>query len=110
MERDAVSSVPAGVVAALTFSAGRVDVEAGCNRGGGAVSATDATLTFGPIALTKMACEGGAMEVERLVSEVLSGDVRVLDRGGYAHGSTRGPRASRSAPPRDGGQTPRHAP
>jgi heat shock protein HslJ len=75
VEGDAVASVPAGVVAALTFSAGRVDVEAGCNRGGGAVSVTDATLTFGPIALTKMACEGSAMEVERLVSEVLSGAV-----------------------------------
>ena len=62
-------------MATLTFSAGRVDVEAGCNRGGGAASATDTLLTFGPIALTKMACEGGAMEVERLVSEVLSGDV-----------------------------------
>jgi heat shock protein HslJ len=75
VEGDAVSSVPAGVVAALTFSAGRVDVESGCNRGGGAVSVTDATLTFGPIALTRMACEAGAMEVERLVSEVLSGGV-----------------------------------
>ena len=32
---DAVSSVPAGVIAALTFSDGRVDVEAGCNTGGG---------------------------------------------------------------------------
>jgi heat shock protein HslJ len=73
---DAVSSVPVGVVAALTFSADRVEVEAGCNRGGGAVSVTEATMTFGPIALTKMACEGGAMQVERLVSEVLSGDVR----------------------------------
>jgi len=73
---DAVSSVPVGVVAALTFSDGRVEVEAGCNRGGGAVAATDVTLTFGPIALTKMACEGGAMEVERLVSEVLSGSVQ----------------------------------
>lgn len=72
---DAVSSVPGGVVVALTFSDGRVDVEAGCNRGGGAVSVTAATLTFGPIALTKMACEGSAMEVERLVSDVLSGDV-----------------------------------
>jgi len=90
VEGDAVSSVPAGVVAALTFSADRVEVEAGCNRGGGAASATDATLTFGPIALTKMACEGGAMQVERLVSEVLSGDVRytieartlTLDAGG----------------------------
>jgi heat shock protein HslJ len=79
---DAVSSVPVGVVAALTFSDGRVEVEAGCNRGGGAVAATDVTLTFGPIALTKMACEGGAMEVERLVSEVLSGRVQYTIEAG----------------------------
>ena len=73
---DAVSSMPVGVVAALTFAEGRVTVEAGCNRGGGAVTVSDATLTFGPIALTKMACEDGAMEVERIVSAVLSGEVR----------------------------------
>lgn len=72
---DAVSSVPVGVTAALTFAPGWVDVEAGCNQGGGAVTVTDATLTFGPIALTKMACEGGAMEVERTVLAVLSGEV-----------------------------------
>ncbi len=78
----AVSSVPAGVVAALTFADGRVDVEAGCNRGGGAVIATDTTLAFGPIALTKMACPGGAMEVERVVSAVLSGQVRYAIEAG----------------------------
>ena len=79
---DAVSSVPVGVVAALTFANGRVKVEAGCNRGGGAVTVAARTLAFGPIALTKMACEGGAMEVERLVSEVLSGDVRYTIEAG----------------------------
>lgn len=72
---DAVSSVPVGVTAALTFSEGRVEVEAGCNRGGGAVTVTDTTLAFGLIGLTKMACEGGAMEVERAVSAVLTGEV-----------------------------------
>jgi heat shock protein HslJ len=82
VEGDAVSSVPSGVVAALTFAAGRVDVEAGCNRGGGTVTVAEGTLTFGPIALTKMACEGGAMEVERLVSAVLGGEARYsIDAG-----------------------------
>lgn len=77
-----VSSVPVGVVAALTFADGRVDVEAGCNRGGGAVTIADATLAFGPIALTKMACAGAAMEVERAVAAVLSGQVRyAIDAG-----------------------------
>ena len=82
VSREAVSSVPAGVVAALTFAAERVDVEAGCNRGGGAVTVTDSTLTFGPIALTKMACPGGAMEVERAVSAVLTGEVRYATEAG----------------------------
>jgi len=71
----AVSSVPAGVVAALTFTDGQVDVETGCNRGGGAVTITAATLTFGPIALTKMACAADAMAVERALTAVLSGQV-----------------------------------
>lgn len=72
---DAVSSVPAGVTAALTFSEGRVDVEAGCNRGGGTVEVADATISFGQIALTKMACEGDAMAVEEAMTAVLSGQV-----------------------------------
>jgi len=33
-----------------------LDVKAGCNRGGGAVTVTDPTLAFRPLALTKMAC------------------------------------------------------
>lgn len=72
---DAVSSVPAGVIAAIEFAGGRVDVEAGCNTGGGGVEVTAEKLTFGPIALTKMACEGGAMAVEQAIVTVLSGEV-----------------------------------
>jgi heat shock protein HslJ len=70
---DAVSSVPLGVTAALTFSDGRVDVEAGCNNGGGTVDITATTLGFGPIALTKMACGGPAMAVEQAILAVLNG-------------------------------------
>jgi heat shock protein HslJ len=72
---DAVSSVPAGVTAAIEIAGGRVDVEAGCNTGGGSVEVTAEKLTFGPIALTKMACEGGAMAVEQAIVSVLSGEV-----------------------------------
>ena len=72
---DAVSSLPAGVSAALVFTEGRVEVEAGCNRGGGAVEVTATTLDLGPIALTKMACDGPAMAVEQAVTAVLSGRV-----------------------------------
>jgi heat shock protein HslJ len=71
----AVSSVPAGVTASLAFTDGRVDVEAGCNRGGGSVEVTDTTITFAPIALTRMACPDPAMSVEQAVTAVLSGAV-----------------------------------
>jgi len=72
---DAVSSVPAGVTASLTFSDGRVDVESGCNRGGGTAAVTDTTITFAPLALTRMACPDPAMSVEHAVTTVLSGAV-----------------------------------
>jgi len=72
---DAVSSVPVGVTAALTFSDDRVEVEAGCNRGGGTAEVGDTTITFGPVALTKMACAPDAMAVEQVVAAVLSGEV-----------------------------------
>ncbi len=73
---DAVSSVPAGIVAAITLADGRVAVETGCNSGGGAVTVADTTLTFGPLTLTKMACAGDAWFMESAVTAVLSGDVR----------------------------------
>ncbi len=87
---DAVSSVPAGVIAALIFDADRVEVEAGCNTGAGPVAIDDGTLTFGPIALTEMACAGDAWVVEQAVTAVLRGqvayaieaDALTLDAGG----------------------------
>ena len=72
---DAVSSLPAGITAALTVTGGRVRVEAGCNTGAGGVAARDGTLVFEPIALTMKACEGLAMDVERAVLAVLAGEV-----------------------------------
>ncbi|OGO55746.1 MAG: hypothetical protein A2V85_02230 [Chloroflexi bacterium RBG_16_72_14] len=71
---DAVSSVPQGVTAALVFADGRVDVEAGCNTGSGTVRIDGATIVFGPIALTKMACGEAAMAVEQAVTTVLTGE------------------------------------
>ena len=87
---DAVSSMPVGVTAALTFSDGRVEIEAGCNRGGGTAEVGDTAITFGPVALTKMACAPDAMAVEQVVAAVLSGEVAytieagslTLDAGG----------------------------
>ncbi len=72
---DAVSSVPAGLTAAITIADGQVSVEAGCNTGGGTVKVTEETLVFGPIALTEMACAPAAMAVEQAVIAALTGRV-----------------------------------
>lgn len=70
---DAVSSVPDGVIASLTFTDdGSVDVQPGCNSGGGTYTVEGDRIGFGPIALTKMACAGAAGDVEADVLAVLS--------------------------------------
>jgi heat shock protein HslJ len=69
----AVSSVPQGVRASLVFHGGRVDVNTGCNTGSGSAAITGATITFGPLATTRMACPADAMSVEQHVAKVLTG-------------------------------------
>jgi heat shock protein HslJ len=72
---DSVSSIPAGVTAAIRFADGTFEVEAGCNQGGGSVEIEPATLTFRTLGLTKMACEGDRTRVEQAVVSVLTGRV-----------------------------------
>lgn len=72
---DAVSSVPADVVASLEIAGGQASVATGCNTGNGSVQIAAGKLTFGPIATTKMACGPDAMSVETAVLSVLSGEV-----------------------------------
>lgn len=50
-------------------------VEAGCNRGSATVTVTESSLTFGPLALTKMMCDAAAMELEAAVTATLAGEV-----------------------------------
>ena len=64
-----VSSEPA----TLLFKDGTLELFAGCNNGSGTYTATDTTIEFGPIALTKKACEGAATELETAVTTVLQG-------------------------------------
>jgi len=73
VENEGVSSVPEG--ASLTFADGTVNVNAGCNTGSGGVVITDTTITFEPIATTRMACEDDLMALEASVLAVLDGDV-----------------------------------
>ncbi|WP_162803097.1 META domain-containing protein [Ornithinimicrobium avium] len=72
---EAVSSVPVGAEASLTFGEdGTVQVRGGCNTGSASYTAVDRTVSLGPVAMTRMACEGGRGELEAAV-------LRVLDAG-----------------------------
>jgi heat shock protein HslJ len=89
---DAVSSVPEGVEATLRFVDGELELEAGCNRGGGPVEVADGIITFGAIGLTKMACDGPASMVEQHVLAVLSGRVGFeIEAGVLRLGGANGP-------------------
>ncbi len=89
---EAVSSVPPGVTASILILDGNLEIATGCNTGGGAIQVDAEALTFGPIALTKMACEPGAMAVEAAVVGTLVGtlgyaiDADVLTMSGGASG------------------------
>ena len=72
---DTVSSIPVGVDASIRIDAGRVELQAGCNQGGGTVDVTPDALTFGPMMLTKMACDADRSTVENAMVTVLSGPV-----------------------------------
>ena len=90
MDGDAVSSVPAGVTASMRIVDGQLELNAGCNIGGGPVAVTADTLEFGPLMLTKRACEAGPSSVEQAVTTVLTGtvtytidaDLLTIDAGG----------------------------
>lgn len=77
VDGDSASSVPTGVEPpTLEISdAGQASVFTGCNRGGASVEVGDATLTFGPLGLTKMACSDDATAVEATVTSIIDGKV-----------------------------------
>jgi len=79
---DTVSTVPQGVTATITIAKGRIDIQTGCNGGSGAAEIKDGHLAIGPIVLTKMACAGGTVALERAVTGVLSGDVAYTIQAG----------------------------
>ncbi|HEU5449007.1 MAG TPA: META domain-containing protein [Acidimicrobiia bacterium] len=79
VEREAASSVPAGVEAYLTFEDGKsFRGNTGCNGMGGnsVVDEANSTITFSEVITTKMACDDDRMRVERAVLATLDGDVR----------------------------------
>ena len=72
---DAVSSVPEGVIANITFNDdGTVAINPGCNSGGGTYAVDGDSISFSDLITTEMACLGPAMDVEAAVIAVLSAD------------------------------------
>jgi heat shock protein HslJ len=73
IDGDAVSSIPAGATATLSFhDDGSVDVDDGCNRGRGSWSAAGTAIRFKDVVLTKMACAGAAGDLEAAVLAVIN--------------------------------------
>jgi heat shock protein HslJ len=75
MATEAISPVPADAEASLTITDGQAAIQTGCNSGSTSVEITDTTMTFGPVALTMMACADDLMALEASVIAVLDGEV-----------------------------------
>jgi heat shock protein HslJ len=74
---DAASSVPDGALASLVFTDdGRVEVNTGCNTGGGTYEATNDTITVSEVITTLRACGGAEGQLESAVRAVITaGDI-----------------------------------
>jgi len=70
---DAVSNVPQDVGAYLELSEGTVTGNGGCNTLNGTATVGEDTITFGPLATTRLTCPDQSLEHEVLA--VLSGEV-----------------------------------
>jgi heat shock protein HslJ len=91
IQADAVSSVPAGVTAMLTFENGKVVGNAGCNGGQAFYRVDGQTITFEQLVLTAMACGGDKDAVENSVAAVLKGQVTYkIDRNTLTLTNTKG--------------------
>jgi heat shock protein HslJ len=76
IQNEAIRSVPDDVGATLVIGDdGSATVETGCNGGTTTVEVGDGTMTFDPMAVTLMLCEGDAGDVEQAVLATLAGEV-----------------------------------
>lgn len=81
IDGDSASSIPMDATSTLTFingadgAGGTAAVATGCNTGSAPATIGEGTITFGPLALTKMACQQPLMDLESSVLSVLAGDV-----------------------------------
>lgn len=72
---DAVSSVPDGANATLVFTDdGRVEVDTGCNTGGGTYEVSGGTLRIREVFITLIGCGRGPSQLEEAVMAVLGAE------------------------------------
>jgi heat shock protein HslJ len=76
----AIDGAPPVGEATLAFQAERLSANAGCNRMNGAWRSEDGKLVAGPLAATKMFCEG-KMEQESAVGDLLGGSPELTVSG-----------------------------
>jgi heat shock protein HslJ len=75
--QQSVTSLPADLATpTLEFSGDDVSVFTSCNSGSGTAAVSDASIEFGPIAMTKKGCDEVATQVETIISQTLVGDVK----------------------------------
>jgi heat shock protein HslJ len=81
---DTVAGVPALAdrPASISFAEGRIAGTSGCNRFSGPYDLNTTVLTLGPVAATKMACPGTAMDQETKLFAILKGSVGMRFRNG----------------------------
>jgi heat shock protein HslJ len=65
----------------VSVADGKLYVATGCNRGFGSVTVTDGAIEIGPIALTRMACEGATNEWEQALTTFLTGSLDYVVTG-----------------------------
>jgi heat shock protein HslJ len=82
MTDDAVSTLPQGATATLTIADGIAAVSTGCNSGSAPVTITGDVITFGPMTLTEIGCEGDAAALEQIVVSTLRGELTVTIEAG----------------------------
>ena len=80
VEGDVAMGMPGAAVATLRFQPdGSIEVFTGCNEGSASVTVEGSSLRFGPVALTRRACEPPADQIERAVLAVLQSETVALE-------------------------------
>jgi heat shock protein HslJ len=80
-----LAPIPAGIEVTLRLDGGQADGTAACNHYGGGYSVSGDSLTFGPLAVTEMACEEPRMSLESAFLAALGATVSYRLDGAQLH-------------------------